>query len=123
MTRYKTRKVKSIDRDGYGWGNGYIRIPKGHKWYGLDYQYIDKKYKGNEPITYARFEKNGEFWIGFDTCHYIKGTVNTIQDEKFVDRELRLLVVVAKFNIGVIRQQKLKETIKELIVYLKNTNK
>lgn len=42
--------------------NGYVHIPKGHPWDGLDYDDIDVDVHGG--LTYAR---NG--WIGFDTLH------------------------------------------------------
>lgn len=46
------------------WGavNGYVRVPEGHPWHGLDYDDIDVEVHGG--LTYS----DGE-WIGFDTLH------------------------------------------------------
>lgn len=54
----------SIDR---GWGNGYVHLPKGHKWYGVDYDDIPVDIHGG--LTYAR-EEDDHWVIGFDTAHY-----------------------------------------------------
>lgn len=42
--------------------NGYVQIPEGHPWRGLDYDDIDVRVHGG--LTYA---DNG--WIGFDCLH------------------------------------------------------
>jgi hypothetical protein len=46
----------------YGAVNGYVRVPEGHPWGGLDVDDIDVEVHGG--LTYAR-----EGWIGFDTLH------------------------------------------------------
>ena len=46
----------------YGAINGYVRIPDGHPWAGLDYDDIDVKVHGG--LTFG----DGE-WIGFDALH------------------------------------------------------
>lgn len=47
----------------YGAVNGYVQIPEGHPWSGLDYDDIDVRVHGG--LTYA-----DHGWIGFDTLHY-----------------------------------------------------
>ncbi|MGW8936016.1 hypothetical protein [Gordonia terrae] len=46
----------------YGAVNGYVKVPDGHPWYGLDYEMIDVEVHGG--LTFAR-----DGWIGFDTLH------------------------------------------------------
>ncbi len=46
----------------YGAINGYVRIPEGHPWHGLDYDDIDVAAHGG--LTFA-----ADGWIGFDTLH------------------------------------------------------
>ncbi|AAN12761.1 gp121 [Mycobacterium phage Omega] len=46
----------------YGAINGYVRIPEGHPWHGLNYEEIYVEAPGG--LTYS---ENG--WIGFDTLH------------------------------------------------------
>ncbi|WP_075510288.1 hypothetical protein [Mycobacterium ostraviense] len=46
----------------YGAANGYVKIPAGHHWHGLDYDAINVDVHGG--LTYA----DGD-WIGFDTAH------------------------------------------------------
>lgn len=54
----------------------YVELPKGHKWYGKDYDDIPVSCHGG--LTYSRigllspssdYHKNG-FWIGWDYAHY-----------------------------------------------------
>lgn len=50
-----------------GWGNGYVKLPKGHPWYGKDYDDIKVSVHGG--LTYSRQE--GKYWvIGFDCAHF-----------------------------------------------------
>lgn len=50
--------------------NGYVRIPKAHKFYGKGYDDIPIECHGG--LTFAGdLEKNGDFYIGFDTAHYM----------------------------------------------------
>ena len=58
-----------------GFHNGYVALPKGHKYYGEDYYDIDVDAHGG--LTYADnylqdvITKEDELWvIGFDTNHY-----------------------------------------------------
>lgn len=53
--------------EGIGQYNGYVNLPKGHRWYGLDYEKIPVDIHGG--LTYSA--QMGEYWtIGFDTAHY-----------------------------------------------------
>lgn len=59
----------TIDRKIYdhGWGNGYVALPKGHPWYGVDYDEIPALVHGG--LTYG--QQVDEWWvIGYDTSHY-----------------------------------------------------
>lgn len=68
--------VLKIDRTGkHGYGNGYVAIPVGHKYYGMSYYDIPVDVHGG--LTYADGKIIGQpedtigMWIiGFDTCHY-----------------------------------------------------
>ncbi len=58
----------------FGWGNGYVAFPKGHKLYGLQYSVIEEKHGQlcKEPLTYSGYAtiKDVLYWvIGFDTAH------------------------------------------------------
>lgn len=49
--------------------NGYIRIPKAHKYYGKGYDDIPIECHGG--LTFAGdLESDGDWYIGFDTAHY-----------------------------------------------------
>lgn len=49
-----------------GWGNGYVNLPKGHKYYGVYYDEIPVDVHGG--LTFS--EQIGEYWtVGFDTAH------------------------------------------------------
>ena len=58
-----------------GWGNGYVRIPEGHPFYGKEYNEIDVSVHGgltfSEHVTITDGDVLPEgFWIGFDTFHH-----------------------------------------------------
>ena len=57
-----------------GWGNGYVRIPEGHVYYGMDYDEI--QYSVHGGVTFSEVIKENDsqnwpkgHWIGFDTAH------------------------------------------------------
>ncbi len=61
----------------FGWGNGYVAVPKGHPLFGLSYYDIDVDVHGG--ITFADSGMNNalfpdwvddSYWVfGFDTAH------------------------------------------------------
>jgi hypothetical protein len=58
-------RLPMLDR---GLFNGYIIIPPGHPWHGMDYVEIDASVHGG--LTYAAAEGDDGWMIGFDTAHY-----------------------------------------------------
>jgi hypothetical protein len=66
----------------FGWGNGYVLLPEGHKYHGLHYDNIDVNVHGG--LTFSELiedEKDAEwygvgkeyvgYWaVGFDTANY-----------------------------------------------------
>lgn len=90
----------------HGWGNGYILIPKGHKYHGVHYDDIPVYVHGG--LTFSESVEsikehahwgnvlppdiNGDEWvIGFDTCHSGDG-MEMWPDEKSVLLEAQRLV-------------------------------
>jgi len=57
-----------------GWGNGYVRIPEGHPYYGKNYEDIPVDVHGSLTFSNHIFGKDEYFsdgyWVGFDTAHY-----------------------------------------------------
>ena len=57
-----------------GWGNGYVRIPEGHEYYGKNYDDIPVNVHGGLTFGDHVFGKDKYFsdgyWVGFDTAHY-----------------------------------------------------
>lgn len=68
----------------FGWGNGYVILPRGHPCFGMDYTTIYDNYDINceSELTYAGSAegcawpeleekyRNNDYWIiGFDTAH------------------------------------------------------
>lgn len=65
----------------FGWGNGYVCLPKGHPCFGMSYDQIHDKFdiNVNGGLTFAEASDklkewsdipNGEWWVvGFDTAH------------------------------------------------------
>jgi hypothetical protein len=68
----------------FGWGNGYVLIPKGHPMHGVHYDSINVDVHYGLTFSelaskcvqemfegYEMTEQDMECWIvGFDTCHY-----------------------------------------------------
>lgn len=54
-----------------GWGNGYVVLPKGHLFHGLDTFELDELLAKDFhfPISYAEAGENGSWVVGFDTMH------------------------------------------------------
>lgn len=57
-----------------GYRCGYVRIPNGHPWHGVDYDDIDADVHGG--LTFAEDDKpcdkdgpDNAYWIGFDCAH------------------------------------------------------
>ncbi len=55
----------AIGHNSLGFRTGYVRIPLGHPWYGLEYDAIPAEVHGG--LTYA--DKHDGWWIGFDCGH------------------------------------------------------
>lgn len=65
-----------------GYGNGYVILPPGHRYYGVDYEHIECSVHGGltfsksvKDIKHTMFDFKShnieDGWvIGFDTCHY-----------------------------------------------------
>lgn len=72
-----------------GWGNGYVKLPPDHKWWGLKYEDIDVDVHGG--LTYGSMDKDDiNYVIGFDAAHYGDSLERWPKEE--VEREtLRLL--------------------------------
>lgn len=71
----------------FGWGNGYVIIPKGHKLHSVHYDNINVDVHGG--LTFSELvdlemidifgldkEDEGNWCVGFDTCHYGDNLLN-----------------------------------------------
>lgn len=85
----------------FGWGNGYVLIPKGHKLFGVDYNDIDVNVHGgltySQEITADHIERLGlevediGMWcVGFDTAHY-QDTLSEWSKEKVQEEANKLM--------------------------------
>lgn len=70
-----------------GWGNGYVKLPKGHKYYGVDYSDIPVDSPGG--LTYSK-EEGDEWVVGFDTVHYRTNPID--HNKEYVLTETILLL-------------------------------
>lgn len=68
---------------GYGWGNGYVILPKDHAFHGVGYDDIPVTVHGG--LTYAKTEPNGDWMVGFDTCH--SGDTAEVCTKEWVEAE------------------------------------
>jgi len=92
-----------------GWGNGYVAIPKGNKFYGMPYNNIPVNVHGGLTFSelvdedfMTQWELTDDYlgmWVvGFDTCHYgdnkEKWTKEKVQEE--TDDLLNQLIELSK---------------------------
>ena len=79
-TKHLTRGAFGID---FGWGNGYVFLPKGHPLYRKHYDVINKEVNVHGGLTFSEYmshewlrtmgfekEYHGMWCVGFDTAHY-----------------------------------------------------
>ena len=58
-----------------GYRCGYVRVPQGHPWHGMDYDEIDADVHGG--LTFAELDvpcgkgDDNAYWVGFDCGHYM----------------------------------------------------
>ena len=69
--------------------NGYIVLPEDSKFYGKDYDFINKEIKVHGEFEFIDFVE-GEYTIGFDTTHIYDN--ETTRNIDFVLEELRKAV-------------------------------
>ena len=98
--------------NGLGFRCGYVRLPAGHPWYGMNYDDIPADVHGG--LTYAGYDEpcdkpgnDDAYWIGFDCAHsgdgqdpalmapdaYVFPSYHgqTIRDQAYVERQCELL--------------------------------
>ena len=66
--------VYAVRHPSVGHWCGYLGLPEGHPWHGLDYDNIEPSPDVHGGLTYAanhkpRQESDGLWWIGFDCAH------------------------------------------------------
>lgn len=98
------RPITWLETVKTGWGNGYVLLPKGHKWHGKHYDDIPVEIHGgltfSEPITedmvegenweqYLTKEDVGCWMIGFDCAHF--GDTPQSCPREFVESETQKL--------------------------------
>ena len=52
-----------------GWGNGYVVLPKGHKYHGKNYDDIMSGCKFCEELTFAQYDEEDNWIVGWDSNH------------------------------------------------------
>lgn len=86
----------TITNNGYGIRCGYIKLPRGHPWWGKGYDEIPADVHGG--ITFAEHDKpcgqgqpDDGFWIGFDCLHF-----NDAPDPSLKSWEPRVTSIMSK---------------------------
>ncbi len=76
MNPILTHTIENTWLDGlcpHGWGNGYVGVPKGHPWYGLEYEKVPADVHGGLTFgsQHVKWDLPPDYhWFGFDTCHW-----------------------------------------------------
>lgn len=92
-----------------GWGNGYVILPKNHSFHGVGYDFINEHLEGLQPLTYADANDDGEWMVGFDTCH--SGDTIDKWPESAVLKETELL----RDQLVALGEKYTKNQVKELV--------
>ena len=89
----------------FGYRCGYVRIFNIHPWYGKNYHEIEVDVHGG--LTFGKFDKNRDYWLGFDCNHYGDSPDpslssafkfflgGTIKDQEYVEHECQKLCEAA----------------------------
>lgn len=85
LSRYPSSNID------HGWGNGYVDLPEGHKFFDEHYDDINNEVYCPGGLTYSRLEDSGMWRVGFDTCH--SWNKLSEHDEDYVLRETKLLLI------------------------------
>lgn len=124
---YKIEVVKIINNtfffgllnsnDNNAYFNGYIIIPKNSKFYGKDYDFINKEIAIHGGFTFADFVDN-KYTIGFDTAHYFDNI--TTQNVDFVMKELRnavdqIIHQELKYDVEKVIKKNLSNIVEQII--------
>lgn len=104
----KTKLIANTNLRGYkyetlyGYGCGYVGVPEGHPWHGMEYDDLrDVDVHGGLTWSenYIRGdEEAGWWWVGFDTSHVGDDPINCDEDycneqiEKLKQQALRAIV-------------------------------
>jgi hypothetical protein len=89
LARYpKMAGVGGID---HGWGNGYVDLPEGHKYFNTHYSKLDYTIDCPGGLTYSEMEGSGMWRLGFDTCH--SWNKLSKHNEEYVLKETKLLLI------------------------------
>lgn len=70
------------------WFNGYVVLPKGHKYSGVHYNDIPVDCHGG--LTFGAYDNNGNWIIGFDCRH--SGDNYLVQDADYVESECKSII-------------------------------
>ncbi|MBC1615347.1 hypothetical protein HB904_04060 [Listeria booriae] len=96
-------KIIRIEPSTNGHLCGYVAIPWESKLHGISIPEIEGKYDihTHGGITYAEFERDNQYWLGFDCAHagdliptfkYFYNSGETYRDMEYVKKNLMLMV-------------------------------
>lgn len=97
--KYFVKEITWLGYSSTGWGNGYACLPKGHKYFGVDYDNIPVDIHGGLTFS-SKSEKcewpelpeecRADHWIvGFDCAHY--GDTPSSCPKSYVEMEAKNL--------------------------------
>jgi hypothetical protein len=65
-----------ITNNGFGYRCGYVRVPPGHPWHGMNYDDVGASVHGG--LTFSEHDADcgrggadADWWLGFDCAHYL----------------------------------------------------
>ena len=92
----------------FGWGNGYVAIPKGHPFFGMSYDDIQEKYDirvhggltfSSDSITGQPEDTKGMWIVGFDTGH-INSSKLFPDEQSVIDETIKLKKQIERYSLG-----------------------
>jgi hypothetical protein len=90
-----------------GWGNGYVILPKIHSFHSVGCNFLNEHLEGLKSLTYADTNGDGEWMVGFDTCHSGDTIDNWPESEVLKETELlrdQLVVLGEKYTKDQVNQ-------------------
>ena len=117
----KNRHLKREWGTDFGWGNGYVIVPKGHALYGKHYNDINVDAWGgltfseeSSSMSYVSPNLPEGWMVGFDTCHY-QDTLERWSMQRVMEETCNVADQIVDINFDVLEHKCRRLTMSKIL--------